>query len=1349
MHGYDVTNPLRLNPELGNRQILEEIHEDLTSRDMGWLQDIVPNHMAYHPSNEWINDIFSRGEYSPYFHFFDISWKSYKNAAEKKVMAPFLGKPLEKTIADKETYILWIEGMLFAGYYEHQYPLYLPTYREVLQASPDPIPEKLVGLIKEIDFIDLSDDDAMKSFVSSLQHVYLKDAKTKKYIHHSLNAINTQPEKLLEILSKQYFEFCYWKKSEKTMNYRRFFTINDLICLRMEDEKVFDEYHSFIKEWMDKNIFQGARVDHVDGLRDPAGYLAKLRRLAGEGAYILTEKILEKDERIPGDWPVQGTTGYDFLAKVNNLFVQQENRKFFDGLYRKFTSKKKQFDTLLHEKKAFILWNRMAGELENLTQQLLGSGLLPELVARETEAVKEAIASILVYCPVYRLYFHQLPLEGENKATLLGIFQKAAKEKPTSKPVIKVLENIYLHDYYGDNEIAARNFLSRCMQFTGPLMAKGFEDTTMYVYNRFTGTNEVGDSPGHFGISVEEFHQHMKERQQSSPYSMNATASHDTKRGEDVRARLAALTDKPREWKQKVEEWEKMNLVFKKIKENQEMPDKNDEYFIYQTLSGIMPMDLNYDEALVKRANAYLVKALREAKENSSWSQPDQEYEQATRDFVTNILKPGTAFMKSFQEFVKKLVDPGIMNSLSQVLLKYTCPGIPDNYQGTELWDLSLVDPDNRRPVDYGLREKILDELLEEHGENTPETWGQLWKKRHDGQIKLWLVHNLLKIRKKNPGLFTAGEYIPLQVKGKHARHLLAFARQERDRFFITVLPLHLPGQSIDWNDTRVVLPDFFPRTWAHILTGEEIGTDKALPAKELFKNAGLGALSGKRKENQRGAGVLLHISSLPGKHGVGDIGPGAYRFADWLAQTGQKMWQLLPLGPIDERQSYSPYSALSAFAGNPLFISPELLLNDRLLKNKDMASLPTRENKNTVDYPGATATKRKLLQRAFRNFIESPDHGLQAPFETFMEKESHWLDDFATFMILKEEHQDKPWNQWPDEYKLRNEESLQAFREKHAERIREQKFYQYLFFKQWLDLKAYCNRKNISVFGDLPIYVAYDSADVWAHPNYFKLDENREMEKVAGVPPDYFSETGQLWGMPVYDWENVKNDGFRWWVERVRQNFKLYDMIRIDHFRGFSAYWEVGASEKTAVNGKWVPGPGTGLFDKLREELGNKCIVAEDLGVITPDVVALKNHYQFPGMKILQFGFNQRWDSGHIPHHNEPNSVVYTGTHDNNTLIGWYKQELDKATRQRISKYMGKRLRKSNVNEHFIKMAYISTANWAIVPMQDILKLDEKSRMNKPSTVGANWAWKMQDLDIGQCTTDFLKELVVMGDRV
>ncbi len=840
----------------------------------------------------------------------------------------------------------------------------------------------------------------------------------------------------------------------------------------------------------------------------------------------------------------------------------------------------------------------------------------------------------------------------------------------------------------------------------------------------------------------------MKERQQSSPYALNATASHDTKRGEDVRARLAALTDKPREWRKKVKEWEKMNLVFKKMKENQEMPDKNDEYFIYQTLAGILPMDLIFDEGILKRVKEYLVKALREGKENSSWSQPDQEYEKATRDFITGILGPGTAFMGSFQAFVKILVGPGIMNSLSQVLLKYTCPGIPDNYQGTELWDLSLVDPDNRRPMDYGIRQKLLNELLEKHEKNSPETWGQLWENRHDGQIKLWLVHNLLKARKEYPGLFTKGGYIPLQVKGKQKEHLLAFARRDRDHFFITALPLHIPGPTFDWANTHVLLPDFFPRHWTNILTGEKNHAEEAITAKELFKNAGLAAFSGKKKENQRGAGVLLHISSLPGQHGIGDIGPGAYRFADWLAEAGQKMWQILPLGPIDKKQSYSPYSALSAFAGNPLFISPELLKNDRLLKYHDIASPPSHENSDTVDYAAATATKRKLLQAAFKHFEENTGHGLHAPFETFMEKEKHWLDDFATFMILKEENQDKAWNEWPDEYKLRKIESIQVFRELHAKRIREQKFYQYLFFKQWHDLKAYCNRKNILFFGDLPIYVAFDSADVWAHPNYFKLNEKRDMEKVAGVPPDYFSETGQLWGMPVYDWEQVKKDGFRWWVERVMKNFELYDMIRIDHFRGFSAYWEVDANEKTAINGKWVPGPGTSLFDKLREEIGDKPIVAEDLGVITPDVVKLKNQYHFPGMKILQFGFNKTWDSKHIPHHNEPNSVVYTGTHDNNTLKGWYKQELDKPSRQRISRYIGKHLRKSNVNEVFIKMAYTSTANRAIVPMQDILKLDEKSRINKPSTIGTNWTWKMKDLDIGQCTTDFLKELVVMCDR-
>ncbi|MFL5739638.1 MAG: 4-alpha-glucanotransferase, partial [Flavisolibacter sp.] len=493
---------------------------------------------------------------------------------------------------------------------------------------------------------------------------------------------------------------------------------------------------------------------------------------------------------------------------------------------------------------------------------------------------------------------------------------------------------------------------------------------------------------------------------------------------------------------------------------------------------------------------------------------------------------------------------------------------------------------------------------------------------------------------------------------------------------------------------------------------------------------------------------ILLHISSLPSPFAIGDMGPEARAFVSFLSQSRQKYWQLLPLNPTEEGQGHSPYSSISSRAGNPLFISPELLVREGLLSVEEvqLSVLPISDR---TDYAAAEKIKSALFEKAWQAFVQARASHLQKDFESFLEKEKEWLNDFALYALLKQLKEGKPWYEWEDEYKFRNESSLKKIKEEHKDTTRKIKFLQFLFARQWQSLKTHCNNTGIQLIGDLPFYVSYDSADVWAHRHLFALDEEGNRIGMAGVPPDAFSADGQLWGMPVFNWEVMKEEQYRWWIERLRRNMELFDLVRLDHFRAFSSYWEVPAGENTARNGSWKPGPASDFFQAVQKEFGSLPFVAEDLGEIDDPVYQLRDEFSLPGMKVLQFAFGGDMPrSVHIPHNYNPNFIVYTGTHDNNTTRGWFTKEAGEQTRASLEAYVGRPISSAEISMVLARMAYASVASIAILPIQDVLNLDERARMNTPSSGSNNWGWRLLPGQLNGVAIDNLRKWTEMFNR-
>ncbi len=470
----------------------------------------------------------------------------------------------------------------------------------------------------------------------------------------------------------------------------------------------------------------------------------------------------------------------------------------------------------------------------------------------------------------------------------------------------------------------------------------------------------------------------------------------------------------------------------------------------------------------------------------------------------------------------------------------------------------------------------------------------------------------------------------------------------------------------------------------------------------------------------ERASGIILHPTSLPGPDGIGDLGPEAYRFIDFLAETGCKLWQVLPLGPTGYGDS--PYQCFSAFAGNPYLVSPALLLGDGLINRVDLADRPEFPNDH-VDFGNVIQWKLTILDRAYSHFKDSAPEAISKEYMQFKADQAYWLDDFALFMAIKESYGGVSWENWPEALRQRKTTALNSFKKNDSDRIERHTFRQFLFFRQWNALRNYVHSRGIQIIGDIPIFVAYDSSDAWSHPELFYMDKTGKPTVVAGVPPDYFSPTGQLWGNPLYNWEEHKKQKYSWWISRLKATLQLIDIIRLDHFRGFAGYWEVPYGSTTAEKGRWVPGPGGDLFETVRDALGDLPIIAEDLGEITPDVIALREQFALPGMKIFQFAFSSDPLDPFLPHNYPVNCVAYTGTHDNDTARGWYHAAPEKE-RDLVRRYLARS--GDDISWDMIRAVWSSVAVFALAPMQDFLSLDTSARMNFPGKASGNWTWRM-----------------------
>ena len=1354
-HGYDVLNPNVVNPEIGSEEQWREISHQLQQADMGWLQDIVPNHMAYDTRNPWVFDILEKGRSSIYANFFDVAWTS--PLFHGRLMVPFLGRPLEEVVNDHELNMEYRDNRFVLNYHGNSFPLHPRSYGTLFRAAGGA--QAFLVLIKEIENLHKTEDPTIyrQQWHELLIQVdgIMRNKVLKAPVEKLVEAYNADPSMLLALTDEQVYRLCHWQETDAHINYRRFFTVNGLICLDIQHPEVFREHHRLIMELVREGIIQGLRIDHVDGLYDPLQYLEQLRQSVGQDTYIVVEKILEPGESLPASWPVQGTTGYDFLSMVNNLLTDPGQEQSFYNFYEELAGQQQQLQQQVWEKKRHILYHHMSGELENLYQLLMNSNLLsePDYSQMRTEDIKTAMAEFLVLVPVYRLYGNHMPFDAEETKAIEGILQQLRDTRPDLTGAINLLKEVLLLRPAHSQEYAknALHFYQRFMQFSGPLMAKGVEDTLFYTYHNFIGHNEVGDAPGTFGISPQQFHAAMMERQQQWPYALNATATHDTKRGEDARARLNVLTEIPERWFQKVREWRVLNH---NLTQNG-VPDANTEYLIYQVLVSAYPMKGEELENYSTRLQAYIEKALREGKTHSNWAAPVEAYEAQAKQFIASLLHSKSAFHKSLVAWLEEVMDYGIVNSLTQLILKFTCPGVPDVYQGCETWDLSLVDPDNRRPVDHNRNKELLDAIIAREGKK--HFHQELWQDKRHPRIKLWMTHKLLQLRKAHPLLWTEGEYLPLTVEGKYARHVLAYARSYKNQFFIVVLPLHLAKlaasqhtslDKINWEDTRIVLPAHAGKEWEHSLSGVIDKHEKAIPVAHLFDQMPFAVLKGSIPSNPRGSGILLHITSLPSPYGIGDMGPEAYAFADALNRTNQRFWQVLPLTPTEEGQGNSPYSSISSSAGNTLLISPDLLVKEGLLNEEEVEAfrMPAA---TAVDFASVSSSKTNLFQKAFERFKQVSFKELATAFRQFVNKEREWLPDFALFSLIKEKHGGQPWYEWPEELKLRDAKTLKQWEADHKDTIERIQWLQFLFHRQWKSLKQYCNRLDIQLIGDLPIYTSYDSVDVWAHKDIFNLDKEGNRLSMAGVPPDAFSEEGQLWGMPVYRWDVLKKKNYHWWIARLQKNRQLFDLLRLDHFRGFIDYWEVPAGSETARNGQWVKGPGADLFQAIQKAFGELPFLAEDLGEVDETVFTLRDQFRLPGMKVLQFAFGGHMPhSLHIPHQYTPHFLAYTGTHDNNTVTGWWRDEADEATRKALDEYTGVKQTSEQVAETLCRMAAASVANTVIFPMQDIMALGSEARMNKPSTSSGNWSWRLLPGQPGNEAMEKLKHWTWLYNR-
>lgn len=821
-HGYDVVNPHQVNKELGGPEAHAQFVATLKENGLGQVLDIVPNHMAIGgKENPWWWDVLENGPSSRYAGYFDMEWDPPEAKLRNLVLLPVLGDHYGRILERGDLRLEREEGGFIIRYHDQVFPVSPRSLNDLLATAAERCRSDDLSCIGDsfgqLPMSTATDWRAVRRrhrnkevLRGQLARLCREQPKVAAALDQVVTEVNSAPDQLDALLERQNYRLAFWRTAAQDLGYRRFFDINTLAGLRADDETVFAETHALILEWLTKEVLEGVRVDHPDGLLDPQQYFQRLYE-AGPQAWILAEKILEPGERLAKSWPIAGTTGYDFIYRITNLFVDPAAEAPLTKLYADFTDEPTDFGSLVREKKAMTVRELLASDVNRLT------ALLAEICEQHRRhrdytrhELREVLREVIVAQPVYRTYVRaKLGQVSENDVlTITESVESAKANRPDlDKDLFDFFRNILLLRVRGECET---ELVTRFQQLTGAVMAKGVEDTAFYCFNRFVSLNEVGGDPGRFGLSVEEFHRACAETQAEWPRSMLASSTHDTKRSEDVRARINLLSEIPERWAEAVRRW--TNLIERYRRDG--FPDRNAEYLLYQTLVGAWPIE-------TERALAYMEKASREAKVHTSWTNPNPVYDDALRGFIKGIFND-REFKADLQKFVEPLIEPGRVNSLAQTLIKLTAPGIPDFYQGTELWDLSLVDPDNRRPVDYDMRRRLLSQL----DGMTPE---EIWSRIDEGLPKLWVIRQTLKLRQRRSLLKPDSNYRPLLARGAKSIHVVAFARGEH---VITVVPRLVIKLGGNWADTVIELPN---GRWHNALT-DEICNHGDVRLNDLFK---------------------------------------------------------------------------------------------------------------------------------------------------------------------------------------------------------------------------------------------------------------------------------------------------------------------------------------------------------------------------------------------------------------------------------------------------------------------------------------------------------------------------------
>jgi len=891
MHGYDVADPRHLNEELGTEEDFDRLIEQLHRHNMGLLLDIVPNHMAASPENPCWMDVLESGQKSRYASFFDIDWDSPGSKApplqEGQVVVPFLTDLYHKVLAEQRIALRLDSKGLFFEAEGNRFPIRRESYSAVLDAC--------ILILRES---TRADGDALQKLSAvrtgfageeadpillktKLWGLYQESEEIRKVMDHALRIFNGEKgdaasiEKLDSLLCEQHYRLAFWRTAVGEVNYRRFFGLNDLVCVRIENPTVFSERHARTLEMIRQDKVDGLRIDHIDGLADPLEYLQRLQRTraitdnedsTALNIYTIVEKITSGTESLPPDWPTAGTTGYDFLNAVNTLFVDAAGSRELEASYREFTGIRSSFTETWSVRKRQVIEELFAADVRMLSSRLGRLAVLSrsgrDIPMHElVRGLKEVTASL----PIYRTYCRDLNLSPRDRDYLQRAFTFARERAPVSAvsdAAFDFLRQVFLLEPSVDlpqHKEVWLNFLKRWQQFTGAVMAKGLEDTAFFVHHGLVSLNEVGCNPLRkeirFGISA--FHDYNEKTFRKYPSTLNATSTHDTKWSEDVRARINVLSEMPAEWKGRLAHWAKLNQPRKKILDGRMVPSPNEEVLLYQSMLGAWPLQENREDSvrarLRQRIETFILKAAREAKTHSSWVSPNEAHENVLREFISEIFEASAQdpFVVDFRDFLERIGRYGACNGFSQVLLKITSPGVPDFYQGNELWNEQLTDPDNRTAVDFSLRIKALEEMTRTCPAPCISACADMLSNWRDGRLKLYLTKEALHFRRSHQELFLRGEYLPLGCLGDHRESVCCFARHFEDEWSITVVPrlvtklggeMAFPLGGSVWGTSAIVLPGSSPANWINIFTGESLTASvsrrkKRLQLSDIFSN--------------------------------------------------------------------------------------------------------------------------------------------------------------------------------------------------------------------------------------------------------------------------------------------------------------------------------------------------------------------------------------------------------------------------------------------------------------------------------------------------------------------------------